>query len=112
DSLSSASGRVVLADGQTPVAGATVHFYGSQIRLDTATKADGTFIFNGLAKNQSFRIVAEVSQDGIYREGYVDGGTPGGGGPVRNLVVFMREQTTIEGRIVDSNGNPVARAQY
>ena len=112
DSLASASGRVVLADGQTPVAGATVHFYGSNTRRDTATKADGTFLFDALSKGQGFRIVAEVNQDGIYREGYVDGSTPAGGGPVRNLVVFMREQTTIEGRIVDSSGNPVARAQY
>jgi len=112
-SLGDVTGRVFMFDGQTPVAGASVRFFGSAANLLPVTTApDGSFKFAGVAGNQSFRIQAEVTQDGIYRIGYVDGHTPSGGGPVSNLVLVMREQSSIEGAIKDASGTAVPLAKY
>lgn len=107
------SGRVFAHDRHTPLAGALVKLengsfvYGSQL-----TKPDGSFRFPAVSANLSFRVVAESSRDGVYRTGMVDGATPLNGGPVSNLVVVMREQSAIEGKVVDGNGQPVSLAYF
>jgi len=112
-SLGDVTGRVFSFDRLTPVAGALVKLtngklvYGSQL-----TQPDGSFRFPAVAAALPFRIIAESTQDGIYRTGYADGRTPNGGGPVENLAVVMREQSSVEGQIVDANGNPVPLAYY
>src|SRR5207253_514481 len=112
-SLGDVTGRVFMYDGQTPVSGAIVRFFGSVANpLPVTTAADGSFKFFGIAANQGFRIQAEVTQDGVYRIGYVDARTPNGGGPVSNLGILMREQSTIEGTVKDASGVAVPLAKY
>jgi hypothetical protein len=112
EAMGSVTGRVVNYDGQTPVEGATITFEGSTENLETVTKADGSFVIPSVAGAQTFRITAEATVDGIYRKGYVDGGTPHGGGPVGGLVIVMRQQANITGSIVDSTGAPISKARY
>ena len=112
-SLGDVTGRVLMFDAQTPVSGASVSFSGSVANiLPVQTAPDGSFKFTGVAANQSFHLVAKVTQDGISRTGYVDAATPQGGGPVGNLVIILREQSTIEGTIKDASGNAVPLAKF
>ena len=106
------SGRVVSFDGQTPVNGATLRLAGSVNLGPVTTGADGTFRFAGVGANQGFRITADVTQDGVYRTGYVDAATPQGGGPVAGLAIVMRQQGSVSGRIVDNSGAAVPLARY
>ena len=112
-SLGDVTGRVLSFDGQTPVAGASVQLVNGTASFAPAiTGPDGSFKFSGVAANIGFRIIAETTQDGVYRTGYVDGRTPTGGGPVGGLVVIMRQQARIEGTIVDTSGAPIPLGQY
>ncbi len=106
-------GRLFNFDGQTPVAGASVRLEAAAANiLPVTTDAAGAFHFDGVAANQSFRVIAEASQDGIYRTGFVDSRTPQSGGLVENLAVVLREQSSVEGRVVDGGGIPVPLAKY
>ncbi len=97
------SGRVFAHDGITPVAGATVRITtGTAVYAPALTKQDGSFVFAAIPANTEFSIVAELQQDGVFRTAIVGGKTPEGGGPVANLIAVMREQSTIEGQVVDS----------
>jgi hypothetical protein len=112
-SLGNVTGRVVNYDGQTPVAGATVRFEGGTARVEgITTKADGTFVVPAMAGGQGFTITADATIDGIYRTGYVTGSTPSGGGPVNGLVIVMRTQANIDGKIVDETGAILPLARY
>ncbi|HUJ13824.1 MAG TPA: Ig-like domain-containing protein, partial [Thermoanaerobaculia bacterium] len=111
--LGDATGRVFSFDGQTPIAGASVRLSGSASNLGPVfTGADGSFRFAGVAANQSFRITAEITQDGIYRTGFVDASSPRTGGPVGGLAIVMRQQGSVDGLVVDANGAPIPLAHY
>jgi len=112
-SLGDVSGRVLMPDVQSVVANAAVRLDGSVASYAAQqTKADGTFTFPAIAANQPFRITAEVTQNGIYRTGYVDARTPTTGGPVSNLTLVLREQSNVKGQVVDSTGAGVPLAKY
>jgi Bacterial Ig-like domain/F5/8 type C domain len=107
------TGRVLSFDRITPVANATVRIFTKTATYAPAiTAPDGTFRFPGIAADTPFTIVADLEEDGIYRTGRVDGKTPSGGGPVANLLIVMREQSTVEGQVVDDSGAPVPLARY
>src|SRR5206468_2314823 len=72
----------------------------------------GSFKFGALASNQTFQIIAEFTQDGIYRKGYVEGRTPSNGGPLTDLIVVLREQSSVEGQVVDDAGHAVPLARF
>ncbi|HUR79641.1 MAG TPA: Ig-like domain-containing protein, partial [Thermoanaerobaculia bacterium] len=102
------SGRVFAHDGITPVAGATVRITtGTLVYAPAITKQDGSFLFAAIPANTDFSIVAELQQDGVFRTALITGRTPEGGGPVPNLIGVMREQSTIEGQVVDGVGDAV-----
>lgn len=108
------TGRVLAHDGITPVAGATVRIETGTATYGAATtKQDGSFVFAGIAANIEFNAIAELNQDGVFRTGFVTARTPEGGGPVGNLVIVMREQATVEGRVLDNaTSAPVPLAHY
>jgi Bacterial Ig-like domain len=107
------TGRVFAHDGITPVSGAAVRIVtGNSVYSSQLSKPDGAFRFPAIAANLAFEIIADVSQDGIYRTGIAYGRTPEGGGPVSNLRVVLREQSSIEGRVVDALGAAVPLARY
>ncbi|MEO8378096.1 MAG: Ig-like domain-containing protein, partial [Acidobacteriota bacterium] len=108
------SGRVFAHDGITPVAGASVRITtGTAVYAPALTRQDGSFEFAAIPANVDFNLVAEFQQDGIFRTGIVSGRTPPGGGPVANLAIVMRQQSSIEGRVLlESDGNPVPLAHY
>lgn len=111
--LGDVTGRVFAHDLQTPISGATVRLTGGPADYGVKiTNPDGSFRFPAVAANTSFRLVADYTQDGVYRTGYVDGATPQGGGPVSNLVIVLREQASIEGQVLDLSDQPVALARY
>jgi Bacterial Ig-like domain/F5/8 type C domain len=113
DSLAQVSGRVLMFDGQTPAAGASVRLEGSIANvLPVTTGADGSFTFAAVAANQAFRVVAETTQDGVFRTSYAEARTPAGGGIVGNLTIVLREQSSVEGRVLDANDVPVPLAKY
>lgn len=108
------TGRVLAQDGITPVSGATVRINtGTATYSPVLTRPDGTFTFFAIPAATSFEVTAELNQDGLYRIGHVLGRTPDGGGPVSNLLITMREQSTVEGKIVDNvSGAIVPLARY
>ncbi|HWW60025.1 MAG TPA: hypothetical protein VN181_01535, partial [Thermoanaerobaculia bacterium] len=112
-SVGDVSGRVYLVDRRTPAAGASVRFLTGNYTYQTVQAGpDGSFRFPAIARGVGFRIQAEMFQDGIYRTGFADGSTPSGGGPVSNVIVLMREQSTVEGKVVDTSGVVVPLAHY
>jgi hypothetical protein len=113
ETLGDVSGRVFSYDRQTPIGGAVVRLENGRVIYGTQlTKPDGSFRFAGIQADLSFRVVAEYTRDGIFRTGYADGKTSLSGGGVGNLIVVMREQSNIEGQVVDSAGNPIPLARY
>ncbi|HEX8410707.1 MAG TPA: carboxypeptidase regulatory-like domain-containing protein, partial [Thermoanaerobaculia bacterium] len=112
--IGNVTGRVYAHDGLTPIAGATVRIRtGTAVYAPAQTKQDGSFLFAAIPAATSFDVTAELQQDGIFRTGIVSSRTPEGGGPVSDLIVVMREQTTIEGRVVDDGtGEVVPLAKY
>ena len=111
--VSEIEGRVLAFDGRTPVHGATVRLVtGNFADATQVTGEDGAFRFPAVAADLPFRVIAEVSSDGVYRTGQIEGRTPPTGGPVSGLRVTMREQSSVEGRIVDAGGVPVPLARY
>ncbi|HEU4887385.1 MAG TPA: Ig-like domain-containing protein, partial [Thermoanaerobaculia bacterium] len=111
--LGDVRGRVYLHDRRTPAAGATVRFLTGNYTYSTVQAGpDGSFRFPAIGRGVGFRVQAEMFQDGIYRTGFADGSTPSGGGPVNNVIVVMREQSTVEGRVVDAAGAAVPLAYY
>lgn len=113
DSASEVSGRVFAHDGITPLPNATVRLVnGTATYSAQLSKPDGAFRFLALPANTPFEVIAELTQDGVFRTGMAYGRTPEGGGPVTNVRVTMREQSSIEGRVVDANGNAAPLARY
>ncbi|MFL6246089.1 MAG: Ig-like domain-containing protein [Thermoanaerobaculia bacterium] len=111
--LGDVTGSIYMHDRRTPAVGAVVRFEGGAVKYPAQiTKVDGSFRFPGIPANTSFRIIAEFSSDGIYRTGYADARTPTGGGPVSGLLVIMREQSSVEGTVVDLDDQPVPLAHY
>jgi hypothetical protein len=111
-SLSFASGRVLAIDGYTPVAGASVRM--SDCRGDRGavpTGLDGTFTFRDIPKNCGFTLIAEYSQNGIYRAARTFG-SMGPSGPATGLTLTLQRQGSVEGRIVDDAGHPIPFARY
>jgi len=107
------TGRVLMHDRQTPISGAAVRLTGGNATYaPQITAPDGSFRFPGVGANIAFRLTAEYATDGVYRTGFVDAATPQGGGPVGNLVIVMREQSAIEGQVVDAANAPVPLAKY
>src|SRR3954453_10307131 len=99
--LSTVRGTVYAIDGRTPVAGAIVHIEdGRQNQGTYATLPDGSFVFFNEPAATGFRVVAEITQDGIYRTGYGSGFAAGLGGPVNNVSVILRTQGSVDGKIV------------
>ena len=99
--LSTVRGVVYAIDGRTPVPGAAVRIEdGRQNQGIQTTLPDGSFEFRNVPAGVSFRVIAEVTQDGTYRTGVAAGNTPGTGGPVAGVSVVLRTQGSIEGRIV------------
>jgi hypothetical protein len=112
-SLGDVTGRVLSYDGQTPVAGASVRLVNSVAQYaPVTTGSDGGFKFAGVPANTAFTLVADVTQDGIYRTGFVEARTPLGGGPVGPLALILRQQARIEGNVVDANGTAIPLALY
>ncbi|HEX8255235.1 MAG TPA: carboxypeptidase-like regulatory domain-containing protein, partial [Thermoanaerobaculia bacterium] len=113
EDMGDVTGRVFAIDNLTPVSGANVRIVVSTASYSQQlTGPDGAFDFPAIAANHSFDVIAELSQDGIYRTGIASGKTPEGGGPVSNVRVIMREQSSIEGRVLDADGDPVPLAHY
>ncbi|MFL6248500.1 MAG: Ig-like domain-containing protein, partial [Thermoanaerobaculia bacterium] len=111
--LGDVTGRVYLHDRRTPAAGAAVRFITGNFTYATVPAGpDGSFRFPAIGRGVGFRVQAEMFQDGIYRTGFADGSTPSGGGPVNNVIVVMREQSTVEGKVVDTTGAVVPLAHY
>ncbi len=101
--LSTVRGVVYAIDGRTPVPGAAVRLEdGRQDQGIYTTLLDGSFVFFNVPAATGFRIVAEITQNGVYRTGFGSGSTPALGGPVDNVSVIMRTQGGIDGRIVYS----------
>lgn len=99
--LSIVSGTVYAIDGVTPIAGATVRIEDGRRDAGTQlTGPDGTFAFHDVPAATPFRIVAEISQSGIFRTGIAHGSTPSGGGPLSGANVILRRRGSIEGRVV------------
>jgi hypothetical protein len=99
--LSTVRGVVYAIDGKTPVAGAAVHIVdGRQNQGIHTTLPDGSFEFFNEPAAVGFQVIAEVTQDGVYRTGIAYGNTPPLGGPVDNVGVIMRTQGAIDGHIV------------
>ncbi|HET8799106.1 MAG TPA: carboxypeptidase-like regulatory domain-containing protein, partial [Thermoanaerobaculia bacterium] len=99
--LSTVSGVIYAVDGRTPIPGAAVRIEdGRQNPGIFTSRPDGSFEFKNVAAGVGFRVIAEITQDGVYRTGVASGTTPALGGPVRNVAVVMRTQGSIEGRIV------------
>ncbi|HEX6642192.1 MAG TPA: Ig-like domain-containing protein, partial [Thermoanaerobaculia bacterium] len=112
-SVGDVSGRVFLHDRRTPAAGAAVRFLtGNYTYATVQAGPDGSFRFPGIPRSTGFRVQAEMFQDGIYRTGFADGSTSSGGGPVNNVIVLMREQSTVEGKVVDTAGVAIPLAHY
>ncbi|HEX7831273.1 MAG TPA: discoidin domain-containing protein [Thermoanaerobaculia bacterium] len=113
DTLGDVTGRVYAHDGQTPIANALVELKNNRVVYGKKlTASDGSFRFPAVMAGLEFQVVAQYVQDGIFRTGFADGRTPPGGGPVSNLRVIMREQSSIEGQVVDRDGHPVPLAYY
>ena len=99
--LSTVRGVVYAIDGRTPVPGAAVRIEdGRQSPGIQTTLPDGSYEFRNVAAGVSFRVIAEITQDGTYRTGVASGSTPSTGGPVSDLSVVLRTQGSVEGRIV------------
>ncbi len=99
--LSTVRGVVYAIDGRTPIPGAAVRIIdGRQDQGVFYTQPDGSFVFYNIPASVSFRVVAEITQDGIYRTGVGSGTTPSVGGPVNNVSVILRTQGGVDGRIV------------
>lgn len=105
------TGRVFAFDGITPVAGAHVRLETDVLRFSTqVTTPDGSFRFPAVPANTQFRVIAESTQDTIFRTALAEG-TSESGEPV-DLRLVMREQSTVEGRIVDVDGAIVPLARF
>jgi hypothetical protein len=101
--LSTVRGVVYAIDGRTPIPGAAVRLEdGRQNQGIYTTGLDGSFAFFNVPASTSFRCIAEITQNGVYRTGFGSGNTPALGGPVDNVAVVMRTQGSIDGRIVYS----------
>jgi hypothetical protein len=99
--LSTVRGVVYAIDGRTPIPGAAVRIEdGRQNPGIFMSLPDGSFEFKNVAAGVGFRVIAEITQDGVYRTGVASGSTPSLGGPVNNVSVIMRTQGGIDGRIV------------
>jgi hypothetical protein len=99
--LATVSGVVYAIDGRTPVPGAAVRIEdGRQNQGVQFTLPDGSYIFRNVAAGVPFRVLAEITQEGVYRTGVASGGTPALGGVVDNVAVILRTQGGIDGRIV------------
>jgi hypothetical protein len=99
--LSTVRGVVYAVDGRTPVPGAAVRIEdGRQNQGVFTTQPDGSFVFFNEPAGIGFRVIAEITQSGVYRTGVASGVTPSAGGPVNNVSVIMRTQGAIDGRIV------------
>lgn len=113
ETVGEVTGRVFSYDRQTPVGGAVVTLSNGKVIYGTqATKPDGSFRFAGIQDGLTFRVLAEYTRDGILRKGYADGTTAKSSGGAQNVIVVMREQSNIEGQVVDAAGNPVPLARY
>ncbi|HEX6640245.1 MAG TPA: carboxypeptidase-like regulatory domain-containing protein, partial [Thermoanaerobaculia bacterium] len=111
--LGDVTGSIFMHDRRTPAVGAVVRFEAGEVKYPShITGVDGSFRFPAIPANTSFRIIAELNADGIYRTGYADARTPAGGGPVGGLLVIMREQSSVEGTVVDLDDAPVPLAHY
>ena len=101
--LSTIRGVVYAIDGRTPISGAAVRLEdGRQNQGIYTSLPDGSFVFHNVPASTGFRIIAEITQNGVYRTGFGSGTTPALGGPVDNVAVVMRTQGGIDGRIVYS----------
>ncbi|HVS32818.1 MAG TPA: Ig-like domain-containing protein [Thermoanaerobaculia bacterium] len=101
DRLSTVRGVVYAIDGRTPIAGAAIRIEdGRQNQGVFFTQPDGSFQFFNVPAATSFRVIADVTQDGTYRTGVASGRTPNNGGPVDGVTVVMRTQGSLSGRIV------------
>ncbi|HEX6178160.1 MAG TPA: carboxypeptidase-like regulatory domain-containing protein, partial [Thermoanaerobaculia bacterium] len=101
DKLSTIRGVVYAVDGRTPVPGAAVRLEdGRQDQGIQTTRPDGSFEWRNVPASASFRITAEVEQNGIYRTGVASGNTPSLGGPVEGVAVILRTQGGVDGRVV------------
>ncbi|HEY6211812.1 MAG TPA: Ig-like domain-containing protein, partial [Vicinamibacterales bacterium] len=107
------SGRVFAYDGVTPLSGATVRIFTRNATYAPAiTNPDGSFRFAGIPAATGFTLVADLDRDGIYRTGLAGGATPQGGGPVANIVIQMRQQSTVEGQVLDTGNAIVPLARF
>ncbi len=101
--LSTIRGTVYAIDGRTPIPGAAVRLVdGRQDQGLYTTLQDGSFAFFNLPAGTGFRVIAEITQAGVYRTGVASGSTPALGGPVDNVALVMRTQGGVDGRIVYS----------
>jgi hypothetical protein len=99
--LSTVSGVIYAVDGRTPIPGAAVRIEdGRQNPGIFTSRPDGSFEFKNVAAGVGFRVIADITQDGVYRTGLATGNTPSLGGPVSNIAVIMRTQGSIDGRVV------------
>jgi protocatechuate 3,4-dioxygenase beta subunit len=74
----------------------------------TTTDGSGRFVLENVRPGRNYRLLAT-------KAGFVDGSLPAqltlnGGDIVRNLIIEMREQGVVTGRVIDANGNPLVSA--
>src|SRR5262249_29701999 len=106
--LSTVRGHVFMPDGYTPVAGAQVNLVDGAPDMGWVPAAlDGSFAFPNVSPPSGFTVKAELTQNGIFRTGFVNGGTPQNGGPVDGVSVVLMKQGAVEGTVVDANNNPI-----
>jgi hypothetical protein len=111
--LASVRGRVLAPDGYTPVAGAAVRLVdGSQDFGLQPTALDGSFEFRNVVPNSGWTATAEWTQNGIFRTARASGSTPASGGPVNNVDLILMSQGSVDGKVVDFNGNAVPFAKF
>ncbi|MCM2314884.1 MAG: Ig-like domain-containing protein, partial [Thermoanaerobaculia bacterium] len=94
-------GRVLHFDGLTPIVGASVAIVdGLQDSGVQVTGEHGSFEFADVPPGIDFRLTASWYENDVYRTGVAGGRTPELGGLVEGLVITLRRQANVEGRIV------------
>jgi hypothetical protein len=109
--LASVTGRVFMPDGYTPVAGADVELTDSAQNNHLPTALDGSFTFQNVAPSSGYTVIANFTQNGIYRTARATGTTPQKGGPADAISLILLKQGAVDGTVVNANNQPIPFAK-